>query len=371
MSKHSTKYSTNLSNSNNNQSRRQFLSGLGAAALAGMAGCTSGNSSQATNNNQVRAAWVHISEVGDLGWTFAHNNGREAVDEEFDWIETDFSEAVSPSDAERVMEEYAGNGYDVVYGTTFSFMDQMVSAAESNPNTIFEHCDGFETRDNLGRYFGRMYQARFLAGVAAGIVTENDRLGFVGAFPVPQILRGLNAFALGAQYVNEDATVLPQWLNAWYDPPKEQQASQALIEEDVDVMAQHADSPAVMKRAADAGIWASGFNAPMKEFAGENYLVSPIWNWDVFYRESLKAVRDDSWEPDFNWPGLEAGMIGLDEFGNSVPDEAISAVEDAREMIISGDLNVWDSSKFAGESDESLHQEMDSFVEGVEGEVPE
>jgi basic membrane protein A len=374
--------------------RRSVLKSLGVAGtagLAGLAGCTGGSggtggsegsgSSDSTESSSgadgsgggsetVKAAWIYNSEVGDLGWSWAHNEGRKAAAERFDWLETDYSEAVAPADAERVVREYTMNGYDIVFGGTFEYMDPMLAVAEENPDTLYEHCAGYKTADNMGRYFGRMYEARYLAGVAAGMVTEADSLGYVAAFPIPEVVRGINAYAAGAASVNEAASVRVQWVNSWFDPPKEREAAQALIDGGVDVMAQHQDSPAAVRAAADAGIWATGYDAPMGEFAGENYLTSPIWHWEVFYEPTLQAVNEGSWESDAYWGGLTDGIVDVDEWGPAVPDEVKSTVQSERKALEAGDLDVWADTAFAGDSDASLFGEMSSYVDNVEGSVP-
>jgi basic membrane protein A len=353
--------------------RRDAIKAVGAAGAVGLAGCTGGTGGGGgggSGSDTVRAAFVFNSEVGDLGWSWAHDQGRKAVAEEFDWLETATSSSVGEADAERVTREYTQNGYDVVFGTSFEYMDPMYNVAEENPDVVYEHCSGYRTRENMGRYFGRMYQARYLAGVASGMVTEANSLGYVAAFPIPEVIRGINAYALGAASVNSEASVKVRWTNSWYDPTQEQEAAQSLIDQGVDVMAQHQDSPAAVRAASDAGIWATGYDAPMQEFAGDDYLTSPVWDWEVFYRPTLQAVHDGEWTSDFYFEGLDSGLVGLDDWGPAVPDEVKSEVETKREAIAGGDHDVWADSKFAGESQEFLFQEMGSYVDPVEGSVP-
>jgi len=391
------------SGSDTTVSRRTALKlfgGAGTAGMVGLAGCTGGGDGgsgdgtatsgdgtatsgegtatsgegTATSGDSmetVKAAWLYISEPGDLGWSWAHDQGRQAVDEKFDWLETDASSDVAPADGERAIKEYTQNGYDIVFGTTFEYMDPMFNVAEGNPDTLYEHCSGYRTRENMGRYFGRMYQARYLAGVAAGMATDADSLGYVAAFPIPEVVRGINAFTQGARAVNEDATTKVRWTNSWYDPQTEQEAAQALIDEGVDVMAQHQDSPSAVRTASEADIWATGYDAPMGEFAGENYLTSPVWDWQVFYEPTVTAVRDGTWTSDFYFEGLSSGIVDIDDWGPAVPDDIKSEVGSRRADIESGDLDVWADSKFADESQQFRFEEMGSYVEGVEGSVPD
>jgi len=346
--------------------RRGVLKSIGAAGMAGLAGCAGGLGSDAG----VRAAWLYISEVGDLGWSWAHDQGREAVNEEFDWLETDFTESVTPSDGKEAMQRYTNDGYDIVFGTTFEYMDDMADVAENNPDTLYEHCSGFKTTDNMGRYFGRMDQARYLAGVAAGMVTEADTLGYVAAFPISEVVRGINAFTLGARSVNDEATTMVRWTNDWFDPTAESEAAQALLDEGVDVMAQHQDSPSALEAAADADVWATGYDAPMGKFAGENYLTSPIWHWEEFYRPTLQDVRNDEWESDFYYGDLSEGIVDLDDWGPEVPSDVQEEVSSMRTDIENGDLDIWADSAFSDWSTSERFQNMGSYVEGVDGEVP-
>jgi basic membrane protein A len=352
-------------------SRRDALRALGVAGAVGIAGCGGdGGDGGSDMDETVRAAWVYVSEVGDLGWSWAHDQGRKAVEEQFDWLETDFVESVPGDEGGRVIRELANEGFDIVFGTTFEYMDPMANVAEDFPDTLFEHCSGFVTRENMGRYFGRMYQARYMAGVAAGRLTETNTLGYVAAFPIPEVIRGINAFTLGAASVNEDVSTKVRWTNTWFDPPTEQEAAEALIDEGVDVMAQHQDSPAAVRAASEADIWATGYDAPMGEFAGDNYITSPVWHWDVFYEPTVQSVRDGTWESDAYWEGLNSDIVGLSEWGPEVPGDVKDEVADVRESIANGDIDVWAGTAFEGESDKFLFQEMGSYAEDVEGEVP-
>ena len=329
-----------------------------------------GNGGNGNGQETVRAAWVYNSEVGDLGWSWAHNEGRKATAAEFDWLETDFTESVAPADSERVFTQLAEDGFDIIFGCTFGYQDPMLNVAEEFPDTYFEHNTGFATAENMGRYMGKIFQTRYLAGMAAGRMTEANSLGYVAAFPIPEVVRGINAYTLGAASVNDDITTKVRWTNTWFDPPAEQEAANALIDEGVDVMAQHQDSPAAVRAANNADIWATGYDAPMQEFGGDNYITSPIWNWEEFYIPAVESVKEGTWEPDAYWKGLNAGIVDLSDWGPEVPQDVQDEVAEARSQIESGELDVWTGSKFEGESEQFLFQEMSSFVEHVEGEVP-
>jgi len=319
----------------------------------------------------VKAAWVYISEIGDLGWSWAHNEGRKAADEKFDWLETDYTEAIPPSDSKQVFEQYVRDDYDLIFGTTFGYMDPMFNVAKENPDVVFEHATGFRTRENMGRYMGKIYQPRYLAGQAVGMLTETNNIGYVAAFPIPEVVRSINAMALGARSVNPDATFKVRWVNAWFDPPNSKKAAESLIDENCDVVTQEQDSPAAVKAANEADVWASGYNAPMGEFGGENYVISPIWHWENVYIPAVEAVHDGTWESDFFWGGMDTGVPALDEWGPNVPQDVKDTVAETEEKILNGNFNVWEGTKFEGKSETFLFQEMSSFVPGVEGEVPE
>ena len=350
-------------------SRREAIGAVGATGIAALAGCAGGGSGGG-DEADVRAAWVYNSEVGDLGWSWAHNEGRKAVADQFDWLETDYAESVAPGDAERVFRQYASDGYDIIFGCTFGYQDPMATVAADNPETLFEHNTGYTTRENMGRYMGRVYQARYLAGQAAGMMTEANSLGYVAAFPIAEVIRGINAYALGAASVNDAASIKVRWTNSWFDPPTESEAANALIDEGVDVMAQHQDSPAALAAAADADIWATGYDAPMQDQAGDNYLTSPIWHWEEFYGPTVEAVNDGEWEADAYWKGIDSGICSIDDWGPDVPQDVQDEVAATREEIVNDELDVWAGTPFEGESDEFLFQEMNSYVEPVEGEVP-
>lgn len=365
------------------RSRREVLAGMGVAGAMGLAGCSGGgggdgsssgdgsSGSSESDSDQVNAAWVIQGPVGDLGWNFAHDNARQIVDENNDWVNTEVSTEVAVSDAVQTMSQYADDGFDVVFGSTFSYQDQIVEASENNPDTLFEHCAGYETSDNLSRYFGRITEPRFVSGVAAGMLTETDTIGFVGAFPTPQVIRGLNSVMMGVRQVNEDATMKVRWVNSWNDPPTARESATVLIEEGADVMTQHMNSAAPVQAAHSEGVWAVGFNAPMQQFAEEDYVISPVWGWDAYYSQVMQDIRDGNWEPGFTWGGLDSGMVGLDEWGDEVPQDVIDRAEQARTDLENGDIGVWDGSMFEGESEQFLFREMQTYVEGVEGEVPE
>ena len=349
--------------------RRRILKATAGVGIAGLAGCT-GDSGPGESQETVKAAWVYLSETGDLGWTHAHDQGRQAVEEDLDFAETSYTESVPPGDAPSTFEQYAEDGYDILFGTTFGYNDAMMNLSQEYGDAAWEHCNGIETGDNMGIYYGKMYQARYLAGVAAGMVTDSNTIGFIGTNPISHTIREINGFAAGVKHVNPEAELIVRWINTFFDPTKSKQATEALIDEGADVTAQLTDSPQTVETAASNGVWSVGSNSPMKEYGGDTYLTSGIWNWGVFYKDAVRAVADDEWSPDFDWPGLADGVVELDEWGPNVPEEVKSEVESRKQQLIDGDLSVWQDTKFEDAGRQTLYFDMGTYIDNIQGSVP-
>jgi basic membrane protein A len=365
--------------------RRKALKGLSTAGIVGLAGCGSGGDGTETTDSQreatgttsdgdenadVRAAFVYHDAIGDFGWQWAHDQARRAVDSEFDWLETVIYDNTAPESSKPRFRQYAERGFDIIFGTSWDYMNPMDEVAQEYPAVRFENCSGFKHRENMGRYFGRMYEPRYLTGVAAGLLTEANDLGYVAAFPISEVIRGINAFALGAASVNDAATIHVEYTETWNDAAIEGESARRLVDEGVDVMAQHQNYPAAAEAADDAGIWATGYNSPMGELVGENYVTSPIWDWEVFYRETVSDVRNGTWVADFYWEGLDSGVVDLSDWGPKVPDEVKASVDEKRVKIQAGELDVWAGSPFADYNDDQLFESVDQYVENVAGAVP-
>lgn len=350
-------------------SRRDALkTAAGTAGLIGLAGCSA--ASDSSDGSGVRAAFIYQAEVGDVGWDRAHEDARQAVTERFDWLETEYSEAVAAGDVERVAEQYISSGMDAIFGTTFGYMDPLHSMAPDHPDTTFEHCSGFQTAENMGRYYGRLYQARYLCGVAAGLLTETDQIGYVAAYPIPELIRQINAFVQGARTVNPDVTADVRWTNDWVAPSDVTQAVNALTDDGADVINNHQTTTAATQAAAENEAWAFTYTTSMAEAGGEWYGNSAVFNWEEFYAPTLQAINDDSWSSDSYWEGLDAGVVGLGDWGPEVPDNVVSEVEAKQDELVTGDRTVWQDTPFEGESDSFLFGEMESYVEGINGDVP-
>ena len=286
---------------------------------------------------EITAGFVYVSPVGDAGWSYAHDQGRLALDK-MPGVSTSYVENVAEGpDAERVILNMARKGYDVIFATSFGYMDPMLKVAKQFPETVFMHCSGFKTAENMGTYFGRIYQPRYLSGMVAGKMTTSNILGYVAAFPIPEVIRGINAFALGAQSVNPDVTVRVVWTKTWYDPATEKEAAKSLLDVGADVIAQHQDSPGPQEAAQEKGAYSIGYNSDMSQFAPKAYLTAPVWNWGPFYIDTVEKVKAGTWKSQSVWPGLAEGIVDLAPMSELVPKDVQEVVLAKRDAIIAGE----------------------------------
>jgi len=325
----------------------------------------------------IKVGFIYVGPVGDAGWSYAHDQGRQYLEDYFPGITTSYVEAVPEgADAERITTQFANEGYDLIFTTSFGYMDSTANVAQRFPDTFFEHCSGYRVEPNMSNYFGRMYEPRYLSGMVAGAMTETNLLGYVAAFPIPEVIRGINAFALGAQSVNPDVTIKVVWTNTWYDPSVEKSAAIALLDGDCDVIAQHQDTPAPMQAAEERGKYGISYNSDMSHYAPDAVMTGPVWNWGPYYVERVYDVIDGTWETGSYWGGMDDGIVDLAPFGPMVPQDVIDMVEAKKQEIIDGTFHV-----FAGpiyDNDGELQVEegvtltddemlsIDWFVEGVE-----
>ncbi len=363
-----------------------------AALLVGsvvLAGCAQEEKPQKTpvtpsekTEKKLKVAFVYVSPIGDAGWTYMHDQGRKYIEEKYG-VQTAYSESVSPADAERVIREYAELGYDIIFTTSFGFMDPTITVAKDYPNIVFMHCSGYKTAENVGTYFGRMYQARYLTGIVAGAMTKTNKIGYVAAHPIPEVIRGINAFALGVKKVNPDAKVYVVWTGAWYDPAKSKEAALSLIDEGCDVIAQHQDSPAPQQAAQERGVYSIGYHSNMYKFAPKAHLTAAIWNWSVIYSYVVEQVMKGTWKSEQIWWGIDKGVVDIAPFNEIVPDDVKNMVLAEKEKYIKHEVPeqypfvgpIYDQNgklvKAEGEvmSDEELLS-MNFFVDNVVGEIP-
>lgn len=328
-----------------------------------------------------KVAFVYIGPPGDLGWTYMHDIGRLQMEEALgDKVSSTYIESVEEGpDASRIMGQYARQGYDMIFATSFGYMDYAYEAALDNPDVLFEHCSGYKTTDNMSTYFGRMYQPRYLSGIVAGSMTKSNIIGYVAAFPIPEVVRGINAFTLGAQLVNPDVQVKVVWTNTWYDPVKEREAAIALLDSGADILAQHQDTTEPPKAAKERGAFSIGYDADMSKFVGDTVLCSPMWNWGVYYTDTVKAAIDGTWKSHAYWGGLTEHTVKLSELSPLVPEDVRSDVEDVQKMIESGTWDVFtgpiydQDGKLVVKDGEVMSDgdmlSMSFFVKGVVGNI--
>ena len=318
--------------------RRTFLR---AAALSPAAAAVPRLASAAT---PFRAAWIYVAPVADAGYTFQHDLGRKAVEAKFgSAVKTSFVENVEEgADAERVIRNLAKEN-DIVFTTSFGFMNPTVKVAQQFPKVRFEHATGYKRSANLATYSARFYEGRFLGGVLAGHMTKSNVIGFVGAFPIPEVIQNINAFALGARMVNPKVQVKLIMCSTWYDPAKEHTAADTLMSQGADVITTHTDSPAVQQAGEERGVYTIGFNSDMSRFGPKTCLTSVVDDWSGYYIGRVQAAMDHSWKSTDTWGGLKDGFVVMAPFSPVVPKDVADDVNARKADIVAGKL-----SPFAG-----------------------
>jgi simple sugar transport system substrate-binding protein len=332
--------------------------------------------------DKTKVGFVYVGPVGDHGWTYQHHEGLKAIEAEFgDKVETTFVENVSEGpDAERVIQQLAQQGNDLIFTTSFGFMNPTLKVAQRFPNVKFEHATGFKTADNLAIYNTRFYQGRYIAGQIAGKMSKTNTIGYIGSFPIPEVVMGINAAYLGAKSVNPDIKFKIVWVSTWFDPGKEADAAKALTDQGADVLFQHTDSPAAIKLAEQQGIYAIGQASDMKKFGPNAHLTALVDDWAPYYIERVKAVMDGTWKSTDVWGGLKNGMLAMAPYSDKIPADVVELAKATEEKIKSGEfhpftgpLNKQDGTQFLKEgeviSDKDLLG-MNFYVEGIEGSLP-
>lgn len=330
----------------------------------------------------LKAAWIYVGPVGDAGWSFAHDLGRKAVEEKFgDAVKTTFVEKVPEgADAERVIRDLATQGNKVIFATSFGYMDAMAKVAAEFPDIKFEHATGYKTGPNLRIYDASFYQDTYMAGVIAGKMTKTNVLGFVGSFPIPEVLRNINAFTLGAQSVNPKIRTKVVWVNTWFDPPKESEAAQSLINARADVLLQNTDSTAVLQTAEKNGKYAFGWDSDMSAFGPKAHLASAIVNWAPYYIKTIDEIKAGTWKTERTVWGVKEGLNDLVKINDVVPEDTKKRVEEIKAGLKDGSFEVFtgpisdNTGKVRLPKDQKADQEwkdkIDFYVKGVEGKVP-
>jgi len=378
-----------------NSKRTLLAAGVAAVLVAALAGCGKKEEPKAEaakpapaaeapkKAEPLKVAFAYVGSVGDGGWTFAHDNGRKAVEKEFgDKVDAKtFVEKVPESaDAERVFRDLVGQGNKVIFGTTFGYMEPMLKVAGDNAGVKFEHATGYKTAPNMRTYDSRTYEGAYMAGVIAGKMTKTNTLGVVGSIPIPEVIRNINSFTLGAQSVNPKIKTKVVWVNEWFNPPKETEAATALINGGADVLMQNTDSSAVLQTAEKMGKRAFGWDSDMTAYGPKAHLGSAVINWGPYYIKAVRDVLDGKWETGQSWWGVKEGAIDFVSVAADVPEDAKKKLEEVKAGLKAGTFHPWTGPIVGQDGKEVLAKDAKAddkflggikfYVKGVEGKVP-
>ena len=314
---------------------KKLMMTAAAVALA-LTATTIGASAQ----QKLKVGFVYLGPVGDLGWTYMHEVGRQMMVKELgNKVETTYLENVNEGpDSERSIEQLARTGHQLIFTTSFGYMDPTLKVAKKYPKVKFEHATGFKRAPNMGTYSGKFYEGRYIQGVIAGKMSKTGTLGYIASFPIPEVISGINATILGAQTVNPNIKIKIIWVNTWFDPGKEADAAKALADQGADILMQHTDSPAAMQVAAQRGILAFGQDSDMIKFGPKTQLTSIVNNWGPYYVRAAKAALDGTWKAEDTWDGLKEKMVLMAPYTN-MPDDVKKLAMDTEAAIVAGTLH--------------------------------
>ncbi|NQU56642.1 MAG: BMP family ABC transporter substrate-binding protein [Rhodospirillales bacterium] len=356
---------------------RKILSMAGLVAFAAVAMSLPAQAAEKT-----KAAFIYVGPIGDHGWSYQHHQGLKAVEKAFgDKVETTFVESVSEGpDAERVIRQLAQNGNDIIFTTSFGYMNPTLKVAKLFPKVKFEHSTGFKRGANVATYNARFYEGRYVAGIIAGRMTKSNTIGYIASFPIPEVVMGINATYLGAKSVNPDIKIKVIWVSTWFDPGKEADAAKALRDQGADILFQHTDSPAAMKMAEQEGIFAVGQASDMHSFGPKAQLTAIVNNWAPYYIKRIQAVMDGTWKSQDIWGGFDSGMLKMADWNKAIPASVQGEADKARAAISAGTLHPFtgplkkqDGSAFLGAGEVIKDGDlagMNFYVEGVSGNLP-
>ncbi len=364
------------------------LAAVSAVAAAALIGCGKKEAppaaapAAAAKPEPLKIAFAYVGPVGDGGWTFAHDNGRKAVEKAFgDKVVTSFVEKVPESaDAERVIRDMAAQGNKMVFGTTFGYMESMLKVAPEFKDVKFEHATGYKTAENMRTYDSRTYEGAYMAGVIAGKMSKTGTLGVVGSVPIPEVVRNINSFTLGAQSVNPKVKTKVVWVNEWFNPPKETEAATALINGGADVLFQNTDSSAVLQTAEKMGKRAFGWDSDMTAYGPKAHLGSAIINWGPYYVKAVGEMLEGKWTTGQAWWGVKEGAIDMVSIAADVPEETKKRVDEVKAGLKDGSFSIWKGPIMDNTgkvliakdvvADDKFLGGLKSYVKGVEGKVP-
>ncbi len=335
--------------------------------------------SKTADGTEVVMGFIYVGPIGDGGWTYAHEQARLVLEKETG-IRTIYKESV-PEGAEvkDVVRSMVDQGANIIAATSFGFMDYIVEMAAQFPDVKFIHCSGYKMAENMGNYFGRIYEARFLSGLVAGMKTKTNKIGYVAAFEIPEVVRGINAFTLGVKAVNPEATVNVRWTHTWYDPAKEKEGAKALLDEGCDVIAQHQDTAGPQQAAEERGMFSVGYNTDMTRMAPNAHMTAPVWNWGMYYVRQVKEVIAGTWKPESYWGGIKDGIVNISPLTKNAPEGAQKKVDEMKNLITAGKFHPFQgpikdqTGKVKVPAGKTLTDSellsIDWFVEGVVGKI--
>jgi simple sugar transport system substrate-binding protein len=354
---------------------KKFLAMALASAMVVAAGT-------AVAADKLKVGFIYVGPIGDHGWSYQHDQGRLAIEQELgDAVETVYVEKVAEGpDAERAITRLARQGAGLIFTTSFGFMEQTLSVAEKFPDVKFEHATGYKRADNVSTYSARFYEGRYIIGQIAAKMSKTGTAGYIASFPIPEVVRGINAFLLGAQSINPDFKLRIVWVNSWFDPGKEADAAKVLIGQGADIITQHTDSTAPLQIAEEQGVIGFGQASDMIKFAPKAQLTAIIDDWSAYYVARTKAVLDGSWKSEDTWGGMRARMVVMAPYTN-LPDDVAAAAKDMEAKIFSGEFNPFTGPIY--KQDGSLAVEagkvlddgallgMNWYVKGVDDKLPQ
>ena len=326
---------------------------------------TLGFATSSVANPHITVGFVYVGPIGDHGWTYMHDKGRLAIEEEFGaMVKTVYAENVKYGpDAERVIRQMAQEGVDIIFATSFGYMEQMLKVAKEFPDVYFEHATGYKTAPNMSVYSSRFYEGRYIQGVIAGTMSKAGKAGYIASFPIPEVIRGINAFYLGATSVNPDFDIDVVWVNTWYDPGKEADAAKVLISEGADIITQHTDSPAPLQTAEKMGVVGFGQASDQIKFAPKAQLTAILDVWDSYYISRVRAAMNGTWTESNTWGGMDTGMVQMADYTN-MPLALRQKMEILEADILSGKFKPF------GDLDDGALAGMMEYVEGIDAIVP-
>jgi len=360
------------------QPRRATLAALAAAALAVSLPAVA----QQKAGEPLKIGFVYVSPIGDAGWTFQHDTGRKEMEKALAGkVTTKYIESVPEgADAERVIRELAQSGHNLIFTTSFGYMNPTIKVAQAFPKVTFEHATGYKTAKNVGTYNARFYEGRYLAGIVAGKMSKTNVAGYVAAFPIPEVVMGINAFARGMRSVNPKAEVKVVWVNSWYDPGREREAADTLISQGADVVTHHTDSTAAVQAAEAKKVYAVAYHSDMSKYGPNAHLTAVTHNWGDYYTRTAQAVLDGKWKVEQPWMGIKENVIRMAPFNKAVPQDVQDLVKKTEADIKAGKFhpftgpikdNDGKERLAAGKViDDATLNKMDYYVEGVQGKLP-